>query len=524
MLANKKDAIQRKIEELEEKLARQDQAIFSYRQQLQKTAGYKAERDLFVDITAAFAQSNSFDELFKRTLETLSRHLRARYYGVFRMNAAGSMLEYAHGRGYKPALMSAIPLTGSLMGQCLAKKEIIWKSDLKKVSAHIPLNQEPAEYNVMVAPILLLHQAIAVVRLANIDPASTDLAREALKTVMPLLCSSLERLLFHDQIERAKRGMESSFAIAKLLEDTLGEKDILRKVCTEIPKLFPCAGCVIMLKDERDLYMPVFAHPDGFTVTDNAKSGAIYLRNLLEAFPKGACCVSDIRADKRLSIPDRTIRSIVMGPLRIRGALRGAIVAFSPYEETYDRSHFELLGLAASQTSMTLERAAYFRRQEDMARCDGLTGLLNHRVFQERIREELERVRRYSRPLSLILFDIDHFKKFNDSHGHPVGDEVLKMVARTIRGIVRRTDLAFRYGGEEFCLLLPETAPENAIHLAERLRIKVESNRAVHGLQVTVSLGVAGLRAGESAEAFIDRADKALYAAKENGRNRVVAG
>jgi diguanylate cyclase (GGDEF)-like protein len=418
--------------------------------------------------------------------------------------------------------MSAIPLTGSLMGACLAKREIVWKPDLKRVSAHIPLNQEPAEYNVMCAPVMLVGKAIAVVRLANIDPNSTDCAWQGLKTVMPLLCSSLERLLFHDQIDRVKRGMESSFRIARLLEDTLGEKDILRKVCDEVPKLLPCAGCVIMVRDEQGLFRPGVMYPDKFFVTDNPSSSAIYLRNILEAFPKGACLMPDIRAEKRFSLPDRAIKSMVMAPLRIRGSLRGAIIVFSPADETYDRSHADLLGLAASQTSLTLERAAYFRKQEDMARCDGLTGLLNHRVFQERVREEVERVTRYGRPLSLIMFDIDHFKQFNDTYGHPVGDEVIKMVARTIRGVVRRTDIAFRYGGEEFCVLLPETAAENAMHLAQRLRAKVESNRAVRNLSVTISLGVTGLRGRESAESLVGRADKALYSAKSEGRNRAV--
>jgi diguanylate cyclase (GGDEF)-like protein len=141
-------------------------------------------------------------------------------------------------------------------------------------------------------------------------------------------------------------------------------------------------------------------------------------------------------------------------------------------------------------------------------------------MFQESIREEAERVRRYGRSMSLLMFDIDHFKKFNDTYGHPVGDEVIKMVARTIKGMIRSTDRAFRYGGEEFTVLLPETSCENALHLAERLRRQVEENRTVRNLTITISCGVAGLQ-DEAVEVFIKRADNALYAAKEAGRNRV---
>lgn len=122
------------------------------------------------------------------------------------------------------------------------------------------------------------------------------------------------------------------------------------------------------------------------------------------------------------------------------------------------------------------------------------------------------------------MMDIDHFKMFNDNYGHPVGDEVLKMVSLTLKGMIRNTDSAFRYGGEEFAVLLPETTDENAVNLAERLRRRVEMNRAVKGLSVTVSIGVAGIRDNEPPEDFTKRADQALYAAKRNGRNRIVVG
>jgi diguanylate cyclase (GGDEF)-like protein len=198
------------------------------------------------------------------------------------------------------------------------------------------------------------------------------------------------------------------------------------------------------------------------------------------------------------------------------------IIAVGPREETYGNAHANLLGIVAAQTSMTLERAAYLQQQEDMARCDGLTGLYNHRMFQETLREEINRTRRYQRPLSLIMLDIDHFKKFNDTYGHPVGDEVIKMVARTIKGMIRATDRAFRYGGEEFTLVLPETTCENGMILAGRVRQKVEDDRSVQNLSITISLGITDLRPDETAESFIKRADAALYAAKDGGRNRVV--
>ncbi|MFW5775537.1 MAG: diguanylate cyclase [Chitinivibrionales bacterium] len=520
MLARKEDN-QRLVEELRDKIARQSSAISSYREHCRKLDNYKIERDLYASVSVVFATAATFDELFKRTVDILSHHLKARYYGIFRLNGACSAFEYSHGMGYKRGLMSAIPVTGSLMGECLHKKKVIWESTLANKSEYIPLNQEPAEYNVIVAPVQLMGKSVAVIRLANFEPDSAQTFKQVLNTIVPLLSASLERLLLQDQNARALRGLESSFSIARLLQNTLKEADILRSVCREVPGLFACAGCVIMVR-EHNRFRPVFSYPEGFQLNGSKDSWIIYLRNLMEANPKGRGLIADIRSDKRFSLPERSVKSICIAPLMIHKSLRGAIIAFGPREENYEKSHANLLGLVASQTSMTLERAAYLRRQEDLARLDGLTGLMNHRVFQERIREEIERVKRYRRPLSLLMFDIDHFKKFNDTYGHPVGDEVIKMVSRTIKGMIRTTDLAFRYGGEEFCVVLPETSADKALNLAERLRRRVELNRAVKDLAVTISLGVTDLQNNESAEKLIKRADSALYAAKEGGRNRVV--
>jgi diguanylate cyclase (GGDEF)-like protein/PAS domain S-box-containing protein len=160
-------------------------------------------------------------------------------------------------------------------------------------------------------------------------------------------------------------------------------------------------------------------------------------------------------------------------------------------------------------------------RLEALATTDGLTGLKNHRAFQERLAHEFQRGARYYTPLSLLMFDVDHFKLFNDAHGHPAGDQVLRKVATVLRKNVRATDFVARYGGEEFVVLLPHTPAAGAMGFAERLRAAIE--RGPWDLQpFTVSGGVASLeRATDDALALIEEADKALYASKALGRNRV---
>ena len=169
---------------------------------------------------------------------------------------------------------------------------------------------------------------------------------------------------------------------------------------------------------------------------------------------------------------------------------------------------------------------------EQMALHDALTGLANRRKFLDHFEPASARLLRYGEPLSLLAIDIDHFKRVNDAHGHPAGDEVLIAMGRILERTVRRTDLVARFGGEEFMVLLPDTSPQGASDLAEKLRQAVEAERFVvesNGrkvpLTVTISVGVGAIaREAGSTTSFddlIERADQALYAAKLAGRNRV---
>ncbi|MDQ8038255.1 MAG: sensor domain-containing diguanylate cyclase [Pedobacter sp.] len=152
---------------------------------------------------------------------------------------------------------------------------------------------------------------------------------------------------------------------------------------------------------------------------------------------------------------------------------------------------------------------------------DPLTGVANRRALDARLNEEIARAARHDAPLSLLMFDIDHFKSYNDEFGHVLGDDVLLCFAELLRMDIRQTDLVARFGGEEFVVLLPETTEEGARMLAERYRARVESTN-FPGKKITTSIGLAVWQPRfEQPEQFIDAADQALYAAKRAGRNRV---
>ena len=161
------------------------------------------------------------------------------------------------------------------------------------------------------------------------------------------------------------------------------------------------------------------------------------------------------------------------------------------------------------------------RRLEALATEDGLTGLKNHRAFQERLAMEAERARRYGLPLSVVLLDVDRFKLYNDAYGHPAGDAVLRTVAACLQASIREADQAARYGGEEFALILPHTQAADALVVAARCRKAIEA-AAWPARPVTASLGVAALSPScPDPAALIAAADKALYRSKHEGRNRV---
>jgi two-component system, cell cycle response regulator len=167
-----------------------------------------------------------------------------------------------------------------------------------------------------------------------------------------------------------------------------------------------------------------------------------------------------------------------------------------------------------------------YQKLKELATTDGLTGLPNHRVFQEELDKKLASAIRFQRELSIIFCDVDKFKGVNDTYGHPVGDMVLRGLAEILgRDVVRDTDLPARYGGEEFAVVCEGTGTEGAFKLAERIRKDLEKEvfQTDQGrLRVTISMGIATYPShGQNKETLLERADTALYAAKEGGRNQV---
>jgi diguanylate cyclase (GGDEF)-like protein len=215
--------------------------------------------------------------------------------------------------------------------------------------------------------------------------------------------------------------------------------------------------------------------------------------------------------------------TLLVHPLRFRNRLQGALVAIGE-RGAFDASVGRVLSLMSNQAAAAIDLIELLEANRRLALHDGLTSLLNRRALDEALERAVSQASRAAQPLSLLMIDLDHFKKLNDTHGHTAGDVALQAAAAEIRQQMRGGDLAARYGGEEFAIILPDTDGAAAFRMAERLRkalaereIKVGEER----IRITGSCGVSATDLGYATpEALLHSADEALYASKETGRNR----
>ena len=224
-------------------------------------------------------------------------------------------------------------------------------------------------------------------------------------------------------------------------------------------------------------------------------------------------------------------KKIGVFPMAAEGKLIGAIVTKSMDTPLHEKE-IEYIEQLANQAATTINRANVYAEILKHATLDALTGFYNRRQLEERVKQEVSAAHRNNRSLCAVMTDIDFFKSFNDKYGHSVGDYVLKTVSQAIKNQLRDYDIAGRYGGEEFLILLPYTGLKEAEHVAQRLRSAVEITKLdiskinpeiqEHNIGGTISLGVCELQPEDSGENLINKADKALYEAKNSGRNKVV--
>lgn len=340
---------------------------------------------------------------------------------------------------------------------------------------------------------------------------------------------ALQNARLFEAAQRAAKENQTLREAAAAVTSALELDQVLDHILTQLERVIPYHSAAIFLREADQVQIVAgrgFPDPNrvigtAFSIDDPLLQEAMRARAPL--------ILADAQSDPRFQgwCGTTYTRGWLGVPLIVRDELIGFLTLDSTQPNAYGESECSLASAFANQAAIAIDNARLFRQVHQLAITDSLTGIYNRRHFFDLANKEFERARRYGRSLALIMWDIDHFKIVNDTFGHLVGDQVLKVVAERSRKHLREIDLLARYGGEEFVALLPEVHLNAACEVGERLRAAIGEHPILvgeHEVRITVSIGMAILDDGcPNVEILLDRADQALYQAKNAGRNRVEA-
>lgn len=331
------------------------------------------------------------------------------------------------------------------------------------------------------------------------------------------------------ELERYQRRIETIYETAHALGAILKQREISEKVLSIVEEILGYENCSIML-----------LAPNQGLIREIARLhiGERYYADLPEPEPPHGLIaevvasgkarrVLDLQEETRYLPINRGTRAVLIVPMISQGEPIGVLAAEAMRPGQFAEIDQKVFSILAAEAAMAYENARLHQELEQLAVTDDLTGTFNFRFFEDRLDEEKRRARRYSQPLSLLMIDIDWFKRCNDKLGHQMGNIVLKGVADAIGGSIRDTDILCRYGGEEFVAILPQTEHAEAMRVGERVRASVEATTLggdddYPETQVTVSVGVTTYPDnGAAPERLVQLVDQAMYRAKELGKNRV---
>ncbi len=338
-----------------------------------------------------------------------------------------------------------------------------------------------------------------------------------------------------DTLQRRNEELSTLVEIGKALTSTLSREDVLNVVMEKVSILLHSKIWSLLLVDEK-------THEMTFEIA--VSPAAERLKGLRLKKGEGIAgwvaehgeplLIADVKNDDRFSrqVDEATsysTRSIICVPLKSKNRVLGVIELINTEKDgSFSEADLPILETIADYVAIAIENALYFEKINELIITDDLTTLYNSRHFSELIDYEIERARRYKNSLSLVFFDLDYFKMVNDTHGHLVGSRILSEIGTLVKKYTRRVNLAARYGGDEFVMLLPSTNKEGAIKMANDLLeiIRESPFKADDGspINLTASFGVSTFPDdADNKNDLVRLADKAMYAVKDSGRNNVAS-
>src|SRR3989344_6908673 len=388
------------------------------------------------------------------------------------------------------------------------------------------------------APLRQLHEGAGIIAKGDLGHRlniNTGDELEELAGAFNDMASSLGEA--RTELDRRIFELYTLYNISKVLSTTFETEELLKEIVKKVSSDFSIEDVLVMLVDDKtqELFVASSAGCLSEDVCEYMGGSKYKVGEGLygwAAMSGKARLIRDVHTEKDIlpdEIPYYDMQSIIIVPFGVREKILGLLCGYKKAPKFFERGDLSLFMAVAEQVALALENARLYKETKMMAITNGITELYNHRFFIARLKEEIKRAERYDRPLSLIIMDIDYFKHYNDTHGHQGGDTILRQLADLIKETVRNSDVAARYGGAEFVIILSEKSKEQAIQMAERMRKIIEDypfpkKETQPGGTLTVSFGVATFKVdATNADELVKKADDALYRAKESGRNRVVA-
>jgi diguanylate cyclase (GGDEF)-like protein/PAS domain S-box-containing protein len=485
------------------------------------------ELSILQAVATASAEADSVQALIEWSVRAISGRLyRGIEFGVgLADEQAGAFQAYVSFPGRREK--KVFPLSQGVTGHVFTTGQAVRLDDVRMESGYIAEN--PDMRSEICVPLKSGEHILGVLNAESTQVAAFDEADVRLMTAFAgQLAVAIEKVRLYQQAVRTAEQRAVLYRAAQEISTSLDLEEVYQAIHRAVAQLMPCEDLLIALLDEKreeietaylaeyDQRLPVTRFP----ATEGLSGHVISTRQSLK--------YDDFAADhpdvQTLIFGTDRSRSGVVVPLLVKGRAIGALSAQSYQPHAYTTDDQDILELLASHAAIAIENARLFAEVQQLATHDSLTNVYNRHHFFTLAKREVEIAHRYSQPLSMIIFDVDHFKRVNDTFGHTRGDQALQSIAQICRTHLRDMDILGRYGGEEFIILLSLTDERGAQAVAERLRKEIALADIETGSgPLTISLGVAQLNETcEDLEILVDHADQALYAAKEAGRNRVM--
>jgi len=347
-----------------------------------------------------------------------------------------------------------------------------------------------------------------------------------LESITAQVAASMEKEYSHEQLREQDEEITLVNRLTAIITSSMSIQMIFEAFAQELKKVVDIDWATIALIDGNELYFLALSSTIGSAWQLDERIPLEGTATEYACRDRQAVYEADLKRNHRFwtweSHLQLGIRSVVYLPLSVTDRTIGSLILASRKPNAYSGRQIKLLEKVALQIAAPVENAQLYVRVEQKSRIDELTGLFNRRHFEERLKEEISRHSRYGDVLSVFMIDLDNFKTYNDVYGHPAGDILLSHVGKIIKSSVRDADQAFRYGGDEFVVILPQTTRDDAYVVAERVRGQIAEEMEKKALTVTCSIGLASYPIdGVISEELVTAADTALYYAKWTGGNRI---